>query len=104
MLMFASVALAQEEDSGQRAAQTAGGGVDLGQPVSASGFDDGQTGGATASATMTASASASASASPSASATALPNSGGINIAALSLMAGLLFLGSGVLSYAILRRK
>ena len=50
MLMFASVAQAQEEDSGQRAAQTAGDGVDQGRPVSASGFDDGQTGGATASA------------------------------------------------------
>jgi LPXTG-motif cell wall-anchored protein len=53
---------------------------------------------------MTASASASASASYSASATALPKSGGINIAALSLIAALLFIGSGVLSYAILRRK
>ena len=108
MLMFAAVALAQEEDSGQRAAQSAGGGVGVGQPVSASEFDGGQTGGATASATMTArasaSASGSASASHSASATALPRSGGINIAALSLIAGVLLLGSGVLSYAVLRRK
>jgi hypothetical protein len=60
---------------------------------------------ATASASAMGSASASASASATASATALPGTGGpIGSSLLSLMAGAMLLGSGVVSLALVRRR
>jgi|SRR5215212_12075789 hypothetical protein len=55
------------------------------------------------SASMSASSSASASASSTASASALPGSGGMNIGELSLLAGTVLVGSGVISLGILRK-
>src|SRR5919112_1334399 len=57
------------------------------------------------SASATGSASASASASATASATALPGTGGPTASSLlSLMAGAMLLGSGVVSLALVRRR
>jgi hypothetical protein len=57
------------------------------------------------SASATGSASASASASATASATALPGTGGPAASSLlSLMAGAMLLGSGVVSLALVRRR
>jgi hypothetical protein len=60
---------------------------------------------ASASATMGASASASASAGATASASALPPSGGPTVSSLlSVTAGVMLLGSGIVSLALTRRR
>ena len=126
MLMFATVALAQEEDGGQPAARGAEAG--LGQPsvVTSAEADGGQTGGAgggatatatasptatataTASptATATASSTATATASPTATATALAGTGGpVSVNGLiGLMAAVSLLGGGAMSFALVRRS
>ncbi len=117
VLLFASVALAQQGDGGGRALTgedagnaEAGG---LGQPrvVSGSELDDDDGGGSSASASTSASASASSSASASASASGsataavspLPDSGGpVSLTVLAPLA--LLVGSGLLAFRVIRRS
>ncbi len=104
MLMFATVALAQE-DGGQPAATGAGDEVEkVDEPVTASEFTATATATATATSSPTATATATASptstatASPTATAatTALPKSGGpLPVLPLTLIASLALIGSGI---------
>ncbi len=120
MLMFATVALAQEEDGGQRAL-TGDIGADeggLGQPrvvtsAEATGGDTTSTATSTATATTsptatttaTASPTATATASPTATATDLAKTGGLSLALpITLIASLLLIGSGITALVLLRRS
>ncbi len=86
LLMFAPVALAQSSSAMSSSSASA-------------------SSSATASSSASASASATASASASASASVLPTTGGISGGAvLSLGAGALLLGSGLVSFGVLRRS
>ena len=114
MLMFATVALAQEDEGGQPAAKTPGDEVEtVDEPVTASEFTATATATATATSSPTATATATASptstatASPTATAatTALPKSGGpLPVLPLTLIASLALIGSGITALVLLQRS
>ena len=106
MLMFSTIALAQEEEGGQPAAPGASGKVNtVDEPATASAFAATATATATASPTATGTATASPTATATAAASALPKSGGpLPVVTLTLMASLVLIGSGVAALVLLRRS
>ena len=107
MLMFAAVAVAQE-DGGQPAATGAGGEVErVDEPATAAAFTATATASPTATSTATASPTSTATASPTATAAAspLPKSGGpLSVVLLTLMASFALISSGVAALNLLRRS